>query len=227
MEQSNASLQQKVKGLRSGIAKVRRSKEARREDGSSHSDVEMTTKKSETVIQDIVSKEIIVAMQEKSTLAKGVFVGTRYFGDSEQPHVKATSGHTYTYFGVPNHVAPCSQVTKHEIRKRSQRVNYFASQLSGSACDEERGLLYADLILTNKSLFRGCLEEAGFQLLSRITPEDAVALQTLLRMTRSSFRNLRLCLSNLDANILPSEGQTEKEKKPMASHWLLIWTRKL
>ena len=73
------------------------------------------------------------------------------------------------------------------------------------------------MVKANKDLFRNVLEKAGFKL-EVLSAEQAINLQSLLRMPTNKVRNLRLCLGKFGANILPSECHIRKVRAPMVSH---------
>ena len=49
-------------------------------------------------------------------------------------------------------------------------------------------------------------------------PSDTIDLQSIIRLPNNKVRNLRVCLSNLKMNILPSERKMQGERAPRVSH---------
>ena len=62
------------------------------------------------------------------------------------------------------------------------------------------------------------MKDAGFSLMETLTPTQAIYGQSLLLLPTNKVRNLRVCLSNMNMNIFPSEKQLRKEKAPCVSH---------
>ena len=112
---------------------------------------------------------------------------------------------------------PCSEILKPDIQRRAKIFNQFLFQISGSFSSEERRLLLTELIKTNKEVFHDSLHDAGFKLLEVLSPEQAINLQSLLRLPTNKLRNFHICLSKFNAIILPSERKVSKARDPMVS----------
>ena len=139
-----------------------------------------------THIKDIRMKDIIAVDKEED----GIFKGLRYYGDKEN-HTKTTSGHINSYFEISDKLKPCSEILKADIQRRAKIFNQILSQISGSSSSEERRLLLTELIKTNKDVFHDSLQDAGFKVLEVLSPEQAIDVQSLLRMPTNKLINLR------------------------------------
>ena len=166
-----------------------------------------------TDIKNIEMNDLITVDCE----SEGVFKGIRYFGN-KVTHRKATSGWTNTYFEISTKTKPCSEINKRDIQKRAKLLGTFTCYLAGSSSNEERLLLFTEFIKANKDLFKDSLQKAGFKLLEVLSAEQAISMQSLLRIPTNKVRNLRVFLSKFNANVLPSERQVKKERAPMVSH---------
>ena len=131
---------------------------------------------------------------------------------------KTTTGHTNIYFEVPEQNKTCSEINKKEIQKRAKFIDDVSCAVAGSASVEQRQILYTELIKLNKEIFKQPVKNAGFYLMGKLTPEQTINIQTLLRLPTNKLRNLRTCLSNFNVNILPSERKLRKLKAPLVSH---------
>ena len=67
-------------------------------------------------------------------------------------------------------------------------------------------------------VFATALEEAGICKTKMITPNDAVDIQSLLRLTDNKMRDLTLMLKNAGTHIIPSERQRKKVKVSRTTH---------
>ena len=212
LETERFSLQPKRRGLKSGISRSKM--KAEQSTTMAFIDNKVSKDKSTiTHIKDIRMKDIIVVDKEED----GIFNGLRYYGDKEN-HTKTTSGHINSYFEISDKLKPCSDILKPDIPRRAKIFNQILSQITGSSSSEGGRLLLTELIKTNKDIFHDSLPDAGFKLLEVLSPEQAINVQSLLRMPTNKLRNLRICLSKFNANILPSERQIRKARDPMVSH---------
>ena len=148
---------------------------------------------------------------------EGIVKGTRYFGNKEK-HRKSTSGWINTYLEIAINTKTCSGIGKKDIRKRAKLLSQISCHIAGSSSNEERSLLFAEVIKANKELFKNALQKAGFKLMEVLSAEQTISMQSLLRMPTNKIRNLRICLSKFNVNILPSERQIRKKRAPMVSH---------
>ena len=137
--------------------------------------------------------------------------GKKYHGTpSGRP---STTGHLNKYIVVDGASKPSSSTTAGKpIQKRVKQFNEEAMVISGGTV-EDRTFLYTELIRLEKELFENVLRDAGFNFLTNMKPVDGVQLQSLLRLSTYSFRNLRRALENIEMNILPSEGEMDKVRK--------------
>ena len=217
LKNDKVSLQQRIKGLKSANARksdriVKLSTVAATNTAESET---MTKRKgTSTNIEGIQSSDIIVINQQ---IEHSVFKGKRYFGHHETQK-KGTTGHTNIYFEVPEQNKICSEINKKEIQRRAKFIDDVSSAVAGSSSVEQRQLLYTELIKQNKEFFKQPVKNAGFDLMEKLTPEQTINMQTLLRLPTNKVRNLRTCLSNFNVNVLPSERKIRKAKTPLVSH---------
>ena len=101
LEREKYSLQQKIKGLNSGISR-NQSKELYSSPLYTNQCVQTSTKGAATDINDIIMNDIVIIRNDDNSDSKdGIFTGTRYFS-SKQHHRKSSSGWLNTYFEVEN-----------------------------------------------------------------------------------------------------------------------------
>ena len=67
-------------------------------------------------------------------------------------------------------------------------------------------------------VFAEALEEAEICSTKKITPNAAVSIQSLLRLTDNMMRDLRLMLKNAGSHVIPSERQMQKIKAKQTEH---------
>ena len=97
------------------------------------------------------------------------------------------------------------------------KTSKISCHIAGSSSNAEQSLLFAEVIKANKELFKNALQKAGFKL-EVLSAEQTISMQPPLRMPTNKIRNLRICLSKFNVNILSSERQIRKKRAPMLSH---------
>ena len=220
LESEKLRLSQKIKGIRSGISRKRSSSA-----GSSHENDEgriaprdRSTKATSTLIDGIFNNDLIV-VEDKA--ADKIFPGKKYFGCSSK-HKKSSGGWMHVYAELSDDVNPCSKVTKKEVQKRAKFIDDVALKISCSSSknnnDEEKRVLYTELVQQHRYLLRDVLENAGLNIYETLTSEQTLDMQTLLRMPTNNLRNLRTGLNNFSIDILPSERKMRMIKAPKTSH---------
>ena len=145
---------------------------------------------------------------------EGIFKGTQYFGNKEK-HRKSASGWINTYFEIAINTKTCSGIGKKNIRKRAKLLSQISCHIATLLGHH---LMKNDPCYLPKlsSRIRNCLKmQFRKQVLSA---EQTISMQSLLRMPTNKIRNLRICLSKFNVNILPSERQIRKKRAPMVSH---------
>ena len=134
-----------------------------------------------------------------------IFKGTRFYGESKFKRV--TDGKVRCYAEFPDYQEPCSKISKKELQ---WRVHFIEDVVHNVAKDESTSILYTELVRLNKDIFMNAIKEGGINVMETITAKDAMSIQSLLRLPTNKMRNLRICLSNLRMNILPSERKMRK-----------------
>ena len=178
--------------------------------------LEKVGKGTNTTIEGIVNTDIVIATEYIGTSA--IFKGKRYFGNDSK-HKKSTAGWENLYFEFGEHNKPCSGITKKEVQKRAKFIDDISCTVARrSSSTKECGVLYTELIRLNKDVFDQSIKNAGYDLMETSTPQQAVNIQSLLRIPTNKMRNLRNCLSNFKSNILPSDRKIRKFKAPLVSH---------
>ena len=160
------------------------------------------------------SSDIVILHQQ---VGKSCFKGKRFSGSNDSQK-KSTTGHVNLYFDVPEKHKNCSEINKKEIQRRAKFIDNISCAVAGSSSVEQRQLLYAELIKLNKEFFKQPVKDDDFDLLEKLTPEQAINMPTLLRLPTNKLRNLRISLPNLNVNVLPSERKMRKVKAPLVSH---------
>ena len=84
--------------------------------------------------------------------------------------------------------------------------------------DEQLKDLLVKMMRIKPHVFATALEEAGICKTKMITPNDAVNIQLLLRLTDNKMRDLTLMLKNAGTHIIPSERQRKKVKVSRTTH---------
>ena len=160
----------------------------------------------------VEAKKDIVVVGKK--VSDNVFEGKTYFGDPTRR--KSTSGHSKIFMEIDTD-KPCSSVGVREVQKRATMLNEVAGYIAGGSEDDKRSL-FIQLVRSHKQSFQDILTCAGFKLQEKMSPSYGLQIQSLLRLSTYGFRNLRKALTNLQMNILPSEGAMGNVKKPLVSH---------
>ena len=106
-----------------------------------------------------------------------------------------------------------------ELRSRCDYVMKLASLISGSEEEEERELLFVQIMKTNFSFFQRALKQSGKNFFDNIiSVKNAAELRLVLQMPTYMFRRLRNCLSTLGFPILPSEPKMRLYRLPLLKH---------
>ena len=201
---SRVSLQRKLSGMKSG--------EIRRKNKCVTPTPSSSTITSPPIKKAVDSHQDIVVVSDR--LDDHTFQGKRYLGVHGR---KTTTGHTNTYFEFDSNRKPCSALKKRELRKRSQTFDSFAERYAGGT-DEDKELMYVQLLRSNKELFNRVLQKAGYSVQRRMLPLQGLQIQSLLRLSTSCFRNLRRALQNIGIDVMSSERGMIKEKVDRVSH---------
>ena len=107
-----------------------------------------------------------------------------------------------------------SEVTLRHLNNRASFAVLALQMLSGCPFDEvadgkefdkELELLLTEIIKKKKGGFKKAAEAAGFQFVQKFTVAQAVNTKSLLRLSTSGFRHLRIIFSNIGLKIFPSE----------------------
>ena len=93
------------------------------------------------------------------------------------------------YFEVPEKHINCSEINKKEIQRRAKFIDNVSCAVAGSSSVEQWQLLYTELIKLNKEFFKQPVKDAGFDLLEKLIPEQAINMQTLLHLPTNKLRN--------------------------------------
>ena len=166
---------------------------------------DVSDKKTETKISGCISSDFIV-IHEPATSNEGV----RYYGEGSERkyHSYGTSQHAEIVSGEP-----ASKISKKQIKRRAESAMQLISAIAGGDTTDQE-LVISEMINLNKGLFDKLLPRAECVM----TAEQAISIQSLLRLPTNKFRNLRRCLNNMDLNILPSVRKFSKIK----NKWLLM-----
>ena len=158
-----------------------------------------------TAIHGIIERDVAVVNNDDHRTQ--FFHGKRYYGNQSR-HTKSSDGWSHVYAEFAEHKMACSQTSRKEVQKRAKFIDDVALAVSSPVPNiDEKQLLYTELIRVNKETFQKSLKNAGFSLMETLTPTQAINIQSLLRLPTNKVRNLRLCLSNMNMNIFPSEKQ--------------------
>ena len=230
LENDKLSLQQKIRWLKSGIARkkathlfssppkpvVRKSVET--EDKFVQTQSTSSSKGVTTDIKNIQMNDIVIFDGKEDTDNKdAIFQGCGYFGNKGE-HRKLTSGWENIYFEVSSKTKTCYEIGKRDLQKQDKILSKCSCYLAGSLSNEERALHLSEFMKANKDLCKDALQQAGFKLLDTLTVQQTITLQSLLRMPTNKRRNLWIFLSKFNVNILPSKRKVREERTPMVSH---------
>ena len=205
LEEERNSLNYKIKGIKSGIVRRRESCTKKVDDKTA---VTTTSKSVVTPMKGIMDKDVIIF---DKNLGPQIYLGRRFFG-SQSKHKKSSDGWSHFYAEFAEHKNACSQISQIDVQKRAKFIDNLSTKISSPALipsDDEKQILYTELIRLNKETFHKSLKDAGFSLMEVLTPTQAINIQSLLRLPTNKIRNLRVCLSNLNL---------KKEKEPVVSH---------
>ena len=120
-----------------------------------------------------------------------------------------------------------SEVTLRHLNNRASFAVLALQMLSGCPFDEvadgkefdkELELLLTEIIKKKKGGFKKAAEAAGFQFVQKFTVAQAVNTKSLLRLSTSGFRRLRIIFSNIGLKIFPSEPKMRLYKSSSLTH---------
>ena len=208
VENEKFQLHQRSAGLKSGFARHRCSTPK-----ESLNEALMKNKSEGTEIEGVFGDLILIKKEE----SPGIHIGQRFFRLGEKK--KLTSGFDNTYGEIPEDKEPSSMVTKKEIQRRAKFGMKLISKIAGPEDNgKEKELVLTEMIRANKELFMRAAEKAGIPLLQMLSPEQAANIRSLMRLPMNKVRSLRRCLSNLNANIFPSERKMRVVQSNRVSH---------
>ena len=168
-------------------------------------------KKTQTEIKNVTSDIAILDTKVSSTLYEGV----RYYGYEKGKKKLFTSNKCYAE--ISTELAPSSTVTRKVIQSRARYAMEIIGVLASPTNDEaETQLLITEMMRCNSSIFNKAGEKAGVQAPQLLSPEQAVSIQSLLRLPMNKVRNLRRGLANL--NVFPSERKMRAVQKNKTTH---------
>ena len=125
-----------------------------------------------------------------------------------------TSGKQSYIAQIPVYKVDAVNATPHSLQDRAQYDLELLKHVSSSSeAQNESNLraLLVEMMKQQSKLFQECAETAGISTNSKqLTPESAVELQSLLRITNNKFDELRTILKNQNVDILPSNRQMKK-----------------
>ena len=120
-----------------------------------------------------------------------------------------------------------SEVTLRHLNNRASFAVLALQMLSGCPFDEvadgkefdkELELLLTEIIKKKKGVFKKAAEAAGFQFVQKFTVAQAVDTKSLLWLSTSGFRRLRIIFSNIGLKIFPSESKMRLYVSPALTH---------
>ena len=209
MVKTHKSLDQKIKGMKSGYVRKLKVALSYSFSTSTNDSSKHHNKHTLTEISDI-SSDLVAVHNQKGA----IFTGKRYFG-TKSSYVRKSDGKVRKYFEIPEYQEKTLEITKKELQRRIHLIEDVMKHVSKG----ETEILYGELVNLNKDMFRKIIKNtAGISLTEMMSSKDAVAIQSLLRLPTRKMRNLRVCLNNLRMNVFPSEKKTRKEKSPLTSH---------
>ena len=154
-----------------------------------------------------------------STSANFISVGQVYSGYSPgEDHVQSAGRRKYIA-EIP--IRQRNDCSRQELWRRANdrlTVLNFMSAADGSQDDEQLKDLLVKMMRIKPHVFATALEEAGICKTKMITPNDAVDIHSLLRLTDNKMRDLTLMLKNAGTHIIPSERQRKKVKVSRTTH---------
>ena len=112
----NFSLNQRIRGLKSGICRSATST-VREEENVSSTKTDHSTKLVGTVIEGIVNKDIVVVNDHRGQF----FTSQRYFGNHLEQ--KCTGSLSHMYAESASHRVPCSQSSQKENQRRAKFID--------------------------------------------------------------------------------------------------------
>ena len=204
LEKTNHLLSQKIRGLKSGMAcreKLRTSKVITFKEEPSSS-----LKSVMTAIHGIIEKDVVVVNNDDHR--------TQCFHGKQSKHTISSDAE------FAEHKMACSQTSMKEVQKRAKFIDDVALPVSSPVPNiDEKQLLYTELIRVNKETLQKFLKSAGFSLMERLTPTQAINIQSLLHLPTNKVRNLRLCLSKYKHKHISIRKSDAKGKStPCLSH---------
>ena len=156
------------------------------------------------------------------TVSSTVFQGVETFSGQRVGIKKKSS----TYVRLPLRRKLNSQVSLKEIGRRSSLATQILALVSGCPAlptegnvdEDQMEVLLARMAKTYPLLFRRVAERSGMTFFRQMSPEEGVNLCSLLRLPMKSFRSLRIVLSNMGFNFLPSEPKMRSVQRELTQH---------
>ena len=152
-----------------------------------------------------------------STSSNFISVGQSYSGDSTK-EISTARKRKYVAEIPIRQSDDCSRRELCRCAADSISLLNFVSAPDGQQNDEKLKDLLVKMMRMKPHVFSAAAEEAEICTTKMLTPNDAVSIQSLLRITDNKMRDLALMLKNAGAHVIPSERQRKKVKISRTTH---------
>ena len=115
-------------------------------------------------MKGIMDKDVVIF---DKNVGSQIYLGRKFFG-SQSKHKKSSDGWSHFYAEFPEHKNPCSQISRIEVQKHAKFIDNISTKISSPALvstNDEKQLVYTELIRLNKETFHKSLKDAGFSLM--------------------------------------------------------------
>ena len=211
---SKFRLQKKFAATRKHIIDVKKSVV------SSGSSTVTTKSKSVKTNTDLKGTNEPLVKLTSSTSCNFVSIGEKYPGlSSEQSQIH--SGKSKYFAELLIRSVDITSSSRQEVWSRAHDGRQLLGLVAASDNqDSEENLkaLIVQMMKRRPHIFSAAAEDAGIFTTKMITPDAAVNIQSLLRLTDNKLRDLRHMLKNAGSHVLPSSRQMVKIRKEKTKH---------
>ncbi len=105
---------------------------------------------------------------------------------------KVSSGFQNVYAEIPFNKEPASQISLKKVQKRAKYGMELLSNIASDNNDDAKTLLViTEMIKVNKAIFIKAAEKAGIPMVTQLTQEQAINIQSLMCLPMNKVRSLR------------------------------------